>query len=470
MRIGTTFGAAASGIMLGGAVIVVAGPLNPPAGPVSPTHKTLSEIEPRIVLSDATTPGDVDSFYKITQPGSYYLDRSYQFVLGNIGSKSAIEVDADHVTIDLRGFSLRAINNARHAIQINAGISNVRIVNGHLDNFGLGGVSGPGAMGVVVEDVTVSDCGFGQDPGAPGIELGEPAGVRRCTLTRIGSAARPHPGIRLGDDAAVEGCTVSLCTAGGVIVTAGALVTDTACTFNTGEGFRMAEGGTLSRCTAGDNTNNGMVVTGGAVTNLGGTNVSDCTASRNGGFGILTVTSTVTGCMAIGNTQAGFSSVNSAVNNCVSRSNTTHGFIGSNTTFIACMTRTNTQDGFSAGEGTLIKDCLSRGNSSDGIEAQKEVTIVGCHLEDNGIGTGTGAGIRLTQNDNRVEGNTIVGNLAGGIVAGAGATGNVVVANRASNNGAPGNYSIVAGNVVGTVVATEAAMNAAANSLVNVSF
>src|SRR5690606_25957259 len=65
---------------------VVAGPVNPPAGPVAPTHKTLTEVEPRIAVNAANTPGASGAMYVISQPGSYYLT-------GNItstGSGSAI--------------------------------------------------------------------------------------------------------------------------------------------------------------------------------------------------------------------------------------------------------------------------------------------------------------------------------------------------------------------------------------------
>lgn len=468
MKIGNKIVAGAAGAVLGAAMLVVAGPLNPPAGPVAPTHKTLTEIEPRVVLSDANTPGDADSFYRITQSGSYYLDRSYQFVLANIGSKFAIEVDADHVTIDLRGFTMRAINNARDAIHVNAGRTNVRIINGHIDNFGLGGVGAAGATGVVVEDLSVSDCGFGQDPGAPGIDVGEAGVVRRCVVTGIGSAGRPHPGIRVGPDSVVEGCTVSLATAGGVVAETGARVTDTACTFNTGNGIRVIEGGAVSGCTASNNTLLGILITNTGLTTVGGTNLADCTAMHNGTGGILATQSTVTRCTTSFNTGVGLNVQNGAAQYCTGRGNTTHGFTGSNATFVGCVTRSNGQDGFNVDEGTVIKDCVSRGNTGDGIQALKEVSIVGCHVEDNSLGAAGSVGIRLTSVDNRVEGNTVLNNLGAGILAAAGATGNAIVANRASGNTT--NYSIVAGNFVGTVVATEAAMNAAANSLVNLSF
>ena len=55
---------------LGGIIWVSAGDLNPPAGPVTPTMKTLTEVEPRIAINAANTPGDVSSTFKMIEPGS----------------------------------------------------------------------------------------------------------------------------------------------------------------------------------------------------------------------------------------------------------------------------------------------------------------------------------------------------------------------------------------------------------------
>src|SRR5437870_4522683 len=74
-----------------------AGDLNPPPGPVTPTMKTLTEVEPRTAISAVNTPGDGDSLFKITQAGSYYLIGNAQGAAG----KTGIEVTASHVTIDL---------------------------------------------------------------------------------------------------------------------------------------------------------------------------------------------------------------------------------------------------------------------------------------------------------------------------------------------------------------------------------
>jgi hypothetical protein len=82
-------GALAVGPLLGGAVVSVAGPLSPPGGPVASTYKTLSEVEPRTAVSLANTPGDADSLFKITQPGSYYLTGNIVGVAGKHGVEIA---------------------------------------------------------------------------------------------------------------------------------------------------------------------------------------------------------------------------------------------------------------------------------------------------------------------------------------------------------------------------------------------
>src|SRR5437868_1893082 len=66
-------GLAAWSLAATGALVSVAGPLNPPAGPVAPSYKTLTEVEPRIAVNATNTPGNSAYSYRITQQGSYYL-------------------------------------------------------------------------------------------------------------------------------------------------------------------------------------------------------------------------------------------------------------------------------------------------------------------------------------------------------------------------------------------------------------
>ncbi|HRJ49802.1 MAG TPA: hypothetical protein PKU91_04680, partial [Phycisphaerales bacterium] len=86
-----------------GAMAVSAGPLDPPAGPVAGTYKTLTEVEPRIAINAVNTPGGANSLFRITQPGSYYLTGNITGVIG----KHGIEIAASGVTIDLMGFDLQ---------------------------------------------------------------------------------------------------------------------------------------------------------------------------------------------------------------------------------------------------------------------------------------------------------------------------------------------------------------------------
>src|SRR3989304_4869431 len=71
---------------------VSAGDLNPPPGPITPTQRT--------PIGANTTPGDADSLFMITQPGSYYLTGNIIGVSGKFG----IEINASGVTLDLMGF------------------------------------------------------------------------------------------------------------------------------------------------------------------------------------------------------------------------------------------------------------------------------------------------------------------------------------------------------------------------------
>jgi hypothetical protein len=83
--------------------VTLAGPINPPAGPVTSTMKTLTEVEPRIAITAANTPGDATSMFVISQPGSYYLTGD----IAASGNKVGIRVLATNVTVDLNGYVIR---------------------------------------------------------------------------------------------------------------------------------------------------------------------------------------------------------------------------------------------------------------------------------------------------------------------------------------------------------------------------
>src|SRR5687768_13641512 len=82
------------------AAIVLAGPLDPPTGPVAPTYKTLGDIEPRTAIQSLS--GNDTARYVISRPGSYYLTGD----ITGVPNRSCIEIHTGNVSIDLNGFSL----------------------------------------------------------------------------------------------------------------------------------------------------------------------------------------------------------------------------------------------------------------------------------------------------------------------------------------------------------------------------
>src|SRR5688572_6092132 len=123
-----------------------AGPLTPPAGPVSPTHKTLTEMEPRTPISSLP--------FTISQPGSYYLTADLTGVSGQAG----ITVAADNVTIDLRGYTLRGVAGSTGGIIANFMFANVALRDGFVRGWGGTGVA-MGADNVQIEGIVSTNNG-----------------------------------------------------------------------------------------------------------------------------------------------------------------------------------------------------------------------------------------------------------------------------------------------------------------------
>ncbi len=113
MKTSKTIATVSAVTLIATAGLLFAGPLNPPAGPVTSTMKTLTEVEPRIAINSTNTPGDGDSVFKITQPGSYYLTANTTVLAGMTG----VEVATDNVTIDLNGFSIQPFGAASSAVR-----------------------------------------------------------------------------------------------------------------------------------------------------------------------------------------------------------------------------------------------------------------------------------------------------------------------------------------------------------------
>ncbi len=357
-------------LTLATAGLLFAGPLTPPVGPVTSTNKTLQEVEPRTAINLTNTPGDADSLFKITQPGSYYVTGNITGVVG----KHGIEITASGVTLDLMGFDLSGIPamGSFDGVSVAANLlTNITIRNGSVRNWGDEGVdlASFGALNSAVIDIRASN--------------------------NAGS------GIAVGNGSAVTGCSAYGNTAAGITTSSGCAIIGCSANNNTGSGISAGIASAISGCSAYQNAANGISFGSGST-------ITGSTAYQNAASGIFTNAngSTITGCTAA----------------------------------------FNTGSGISAGIGCIISNCTVRSNVLDGIVVSNGCLILAntCSLNGNG---GDGAGIHVTGNDNRIEGNTCTGADRGIDVDFAF---NIIIKNTCSRNTT--NWVIFQNNICGPIL------------------
>ncbi len=268
-----------------------AGPLTPPPGPVAPTPGP----EPRTAINATNTPGDADSLFRITQPGSYYLESNITGVVG----KHGVEIAASGVTLDLNGFDLAGVPamGAFDGVSATASnLTNIAVVNGSVRSWG-----------------------------GDGVDLGSSA-TTNCRVADLLARANAGNGISTSDSGMVSNCSARFNSGTGIFTGNGCTVWNCSAFQNTGHGIFTPNGCTVSNCSTSSNTVSGI------STNSGST-VSNCSASSNGGSGIST-----------GN--------GSTVADCTARTNTLDGIVCTS----ACVIRGNTcsANGSGAGDGASI--------------------------------------------------------------------------------------------------------------------
>jgi parallel beta-helix repeat protein len=266
---------------------LAAGPLDPPVGPVAPAYKTLTEVEPRIAINATNTPGDANSVFKITQPGSYYLTGN----ITGVAARHGIEVAASNVTIDLRGHALTGVAASLDGISNDGNlVNNIRIENGNISGWsgdGIQFISGSNyharhinamtnsGWGIILdENGLVESCAAsGNSAGGIGIS-GLNAVVQGCTVS-----SNPGTGIRLVDSGTVNGCS-AFGNSIGIQTGIGVVVVHCSARDNTDDGIRVGSACVVRDCTAYSNGGDGIDSTGTSTT------ISNCTASFNVGSGI----------------------------------------------------------------------------------------------------------------------------------------------------------------------------------------
>lgn len=242
-----------------GVALVLAGPLDPPPGSVTPTYKTLSDVEPRIAIRQSMIP------LNITDRGSYYLAENITFnaVSGNpitiqIGGGTRVTV-----SIDLNGFEIRQVGTPTNTQGIriagdDQGGSTI-IRNGFITGFSRG--IDHSAYGLIVENV-----GFGANN--VGIYTGGGTTISKCSFHRGAY------GVFVDNQTQAQtyqgGCIVSNCAA--KLVTNGFYggngTTFTDCEVNDffGRGFEVFANCTVRNCGAYGGSQGIVALTGNVIT------------------------------------------------------------------------------------------------------------------------------------------------------------------------------------------------------------
>lgn len=269
------------------ASVAGAGPLDPPTGPIQSTYKTLTQVEPRTAINLTNTPGDNDftpSLYKITKPGSYYLEDNVTGVSG----KHGIEIAASNVTIDLNGFQLLGVAGSKSGVYSSLA-SGIRIVNGRLSGWADSGLELAQVVGMTITDVVVRGCKIG-------FYVSGSVVISSCQTSENAGAGFIATGVtfvdcRSSDNqsagfSASEGCIFRNCIASGngdagFGCNFNADLTDCVASANSGAGVLVQGGARLVGCTAEDNGGSGFIM---SDSNGGGT-IRDCSARYNGVHG-----------------------------------------------------------------------------------------------------------------------------------------------------------------------------------------
>lgn len=260
-------------MMLCSASSAFCGPLTPPAGVPGPTHKTLTEVEPRIPLNPADAPADALASFRVTEPGSYYLTGDLQGFAGP-GGPTGIVIEASDVTIDLGGHTLRGGFFTGDGIRIDGAFENIAIRNGVVTGWGGRGIDlwgGGGARGAIIEEVHLSANGL------DGLRTGQSATVHKATATgNAGSGIRLYSG---------SIATNSVASGNGEhgFVAAGATVSSCESSWNSGAGFSGSVC-VIERSAARGNDAAGISVQYGSIVRE---NLSTQNGEEKGGVGIF---------------------------------------------------------------------------------------------------------------------------------------------------------------------------------------
>ena len=343
----------------------------------------------------------------ITNSGSYVLTENITVSGAGV---TGIVIRANHVTIDLNGFTLAGsgTNSGNGILQFSNFGATVR--NGFVVNWGgfmKGGVV-LGGRNNRVENVTASECSYGIYGGKGGV-------ISICI-----ASSNSMDGIYVE-----EGSTVERCSATG----------------NVGWGIHAQPGGTVKECVTAEN--------GGGIYVHQGT-VAECVSySNRPGSGIaVDYDGVVDRCSVVGVRTVGIE----VRDRCTVRrsyvTSCTNGVVAGDQCVIESVAiRDSLADAIAADDGSIVRGCVATLGEGNGINVDTDCLIVGNVCTETRNSSFDGSGIRARGADNRIEENTCNRNDWGLVVESAG---NLIVKNLAGFNSET-NYNMASGNTAGPI-------------------
>lgn len=392
-------------------------------------------MEVRIPINATNTPGDADSLFQITQPGSYYLTGNVTGVSGKSGIKIALLADSPGVSIDLMGFELVGVSgslNGINATTVNG--SNVAVRNGFVSGWGGDGINLFNSHSTQLADLRILS------NGGKGIYVNSSSTITNCTTESNGD----------NGVSANSGCTISHCTSNGNtkigILIGSCTITECSVSNNGQSGINANSGSTVANCSSSGNTSVGIFASGSAV--------SHCSAYANGSTGIINDHGTIIECTVNENLGNGISGGLSSltIQDCTVYLNTLDGIQAPVASIVTgCTVTSNKGDGIDASNfNVTVHGCMTDANSGDGIRVGSLCRITDNQCYDNGKNsTQPRSGIYVNGSGNRIEGNNVEGAAFGINVD---VANNLIIRNSAHGN-TTANWDIIAGNKVAPIVA-----------------
>lgn len=319
-------------VILAGPRLTSAGDLNPPAGPIAPTQRT--------PVNANMTPGDADSLFKISLPGSYYLTGN----ITGVAAKHGVEIAASGVTLDLNGFDLLGVAGSLDGVSATVpNLNNIAVVNGSVRNWG-----------------------------DKGIDLWTNV-VTNCRVAGVTASGNAGYGIAAGSASTISQCSASSNTTYGIFAFVGSTISHCAAYLNNGRGIFTGNGGVVSYCTSYQNTDFGFLTSAGCT-------IIGCSSNDNGSDGYnINSNSTINSCTAFSNGGDGIScAAGCLVRDCSARQNTVDGIFCTSDCIIqgnTCIS--NGFDGDGAGIHANINDNRIEGNNCMGNDRGIEVSNTG---------------------------------------------------------------------------------------------